>query len=229
MNLKRTASCSDLRSVACFVPCYIGLVTLSFFGAWLMNEPERPLHVSASSLAETAPVSLEPARNNEIVVTLARYDEQKRGDSKKPEEHRKQDAEKSASDVTVTMEHGVTVMRHKPMRRTTPARATQEAVVESGSAPPPPALPVCGLSGARPCVCGINSPLPCDPLSGIREPAQGFYKDQPWAYHPLSFKYHPKTDWTYQPRTDWSYKPTKDFTYHPKTDWTYHRRLGVRH
>jgi hypothetical protein len=91
-----------------------------------------------------------------------------------------------------------------------------------------PPLPVCALGTRGPCVCGLDSPLPCDPLAGIREPAVGFYKDQPWAYHPLSMQYHPKTDWSYTPNTDWTYKPKTNWKYTPKTDWTYHRRLGVK-
>jgi len=219
MNSGRWRESDDMRNVVLFVPCYIVLVAMSFSAAWLVAEPARPLDVPAidARMPESAPDADAPEAVVRLVVNDLTSDEE----SKRPEPVKDDRAttKRQSGDIMRSVEHGVLVVRHGPVEPSNVER-NEPAVVNRAKASSAPVR-------RRVLVCGVDSPLPCDPLSGVRGPAEGFHKDKPWAYHPISKRYTPKKDFSYTPRTDWRYTPKKNRRYEPKRDWTYRRRLGV--
>lgn len=99
----------------------------------------------------------------------------------------------AASEVasnTESMDNGVLVVRHGQ------TKTPESNPVGSGDAPATYELAI---------ACGNDSPWPCHTLEDVRGPAEGFHKRERWAYHRLSFQYHP-TDFTYHRKDKWTYQ-----------------------
>lgn len=166
----------------------------------------------------TQATALTPAAaESAIVVQLATEPGGPQADSNanKPSDSANADPSKAVW-PTESVENGVLVVRFGPIE--TPETTEDDAGDQALDTPDDAAATI-----EVALVCGKDSPWPCDPLWNVREPAEGFHKNERWAYHRLSFKYH-RTNFTYHPKRDFAYRPTRNFTYHPKRDWTYHPR-----